>query len=339
MIQIAKMKIAPKVPLKVGLKVALASDLHREFYKNSKEFLKFFNTSQLGAADVCILAGDIGYPLLQRTSVENPFTISLSWLHLLKLFKQQYKHVLFVPGNHEYYQAVEFKATITAVDRLMKQACEKHNITFLNCDVWKHDDFPGVEFFGCTLWSPMSAETWLKMNDNRAFSTHAEYVETNKQHTHWLRQALASSEAKVKYVISHHLPSATINHPQYKDSTIQDGFVNHLDDLFSSRAVNAWFCGHTHEKIYRQLHGIPVYCNPFGYPYESRWTTYDYKAIDLGREFEPSSDGSPPFVKAELSAEKKLQLQAAYQKFIKKRQNRSDKTPTSTWSENTPTST
>ena len=95
---------------KIGsIQVTLISDLHRECYKKSKHLFKNINLDKLPKTEICILAGDIGCPLLKRIKIDCGFSVCPKWRHILKIFKSRYEHVLYIAGNHENYQAIEFK--------------------------------------------------------------------------------------------------------------------------------------------------------------------------------------------------------------------------------------
>lgn len=95
----------------------IISDLHFEFYKNSEIF---FNknpnieiASKNNPGSNLILAGDIGYVFVnkRRTKQFGPPKINNNFIILLTKFKELFKNIVYVSGNHEYYQ------------------CKRHNIT------------------------------------------------------------------------------------------------------------------------------------------------------------------------------------------------------------------
>jgi hypothetical protein len=98
------------------------------------------------------LAGDIGHPILREIKeirddkVSSRYSINPSFLYLLKKFKERYPTTIFVPGNHEYYQAKELKVLdqIDTIDNVMRLACEEAKVIFLNCDQWM-DPKTGIE--------------------------------------------------------------------------------------------------------------------------------------------------------------------------------------------------
>ncbi len=75
------------------MKIQIASDIHLEFYKNKPRDRHFFQTlvDPSTAADVLVLAGDIGYP-------EDHIT-----REFIKWACESWPKVYWVLGNHEYY--------------------------------------------------------------------------------------------------------------------------------------------------------------------------------------------------------------------------------------------
>src|SRR3989338_6804688 len=99
------------------------SDLHLEFHSKYPLLPK-------SSAEILVLAGDIGYP-----SHKN-------WIDFLHYCKTQYKYVLYVAGNHEYYSR---KKTYAAINQLIAESCARLGIIFLDNKSWIKD---GVKFIG-----------------------------------------------------------------------------------------------------------------------------------------------------------------------------------------------
>lgn len=73
------------------MRIQYASDLHLEFSENSS-YLK--HNPLLAVGDVLALAGDIGY-IGDDNYSKHPFWVWAS---------QNYKQVIVIPGNHEFYK-------------------------------------------------------------------------------------------------------------------------------------------------------------------------------------------------------------------------------------------
>jgi predicted phosphodiesterase len=134
------------------MKIAIVSDIHLEFgdwYPVNPE-----------NADVLILSGDI----LVATSLKELQNDPNGFLdhakgHRFREFlincKQNYKHVVYVMGNHEHYHG-DFAVS----DKVIRKECDDIGIHFLDKQCVTIDD---VTFVGGTLWTDMNKEDELTL--------------------------------------------------------------------------------------------------------------------------------------------------------------------------------
>ncbi len=255
-------------------KVYYISDLHTEFCKSSEHLEKLIlDTIPIGCDEkqdngVLVLAGDIGVVPL-KTDLENKFELLRFqyFKRTFRIYKRFFTHIVFTAGNHSYYGC---KTDMTYVDNKLNELCSELGVHYLQSNTVRIEK---LLFIGCTLWSYITEEAYLKMNDSRTvFKDRADYNALNRKHTNWLISNLDGIESNDKVVVvTHHLPSYKLIHPIYKGSTINSGFANHLDVLFEAHQdkIQAWICGHTHKKINTSINDVPVLCNPLGYPGEN----------------------------------------------------------------------
>ena len=104
-------------------KIQIMSDIHTEFGNT---------IPPVQDVDIAICAGDLG--------VYKP-----SLLKDLKETWSNAKHVVYVPGNHEYYHQVMDKT-----QEKMQEDCNEVGIHYLNPG---HIDLDGVLVVGATLWT------------------------------------------------------------------------------------------------------------------------------------------------------------------------------------------
>src|SRR5579863_4623410 len=109
------------------MNIQLMSDLHFEFPEAREK--KFIEELDPSGVDVLILAGDIGY----IPNLEDAF----------KSFCVKYPHVVYVPGNHEYY-----KSTAAIADEKL-QMIKIPNFHLLDSS---HITIEGQRFIGGTMW-------------------------------------------------------------------------------------------------------------------------------------------------------------------------------------------
>src|SRR3989338_8697386 len=102
------------------MRLQLMSDLHLERYPD-------FQPKAAPGADVLVLAGDIGsYQSGSRLADEDFGLARFSTL----VPDAPWKHVLFVPGNHE-FDGLEFEETYAR----LQATCQRHGITWLDRQV------------------------------------------------------------------------------------------------------------------------------------------------------------------------------------------------------------
>lgn len=243
------------------MKVFGISDLHLEMYESVSGLWNRL-VDHLPEAEVLILAGDIGYPS------------SAGLGELLQLFQQRYPHVLYVPGNHEYYDARNFDREACA--QQLRQVCDAAGVHLLDKNVW---DWQGVRFVGTTLWSAVDRTTTKHLNDfNYAFRNQFDYLGEFVDSYRWLQRQLRADyrdpEVKMNVVITHHLPSPALVDPKYKDSPLNSGFCTDILDEVWTPKLHSWYCGHTHTASRQVYRDCELICNPMGYPHESDCRTH-----------------------------------------------------------------
>jgi len=256
------------------MKLAIASDLHLEF-----EAITLNNTEN---ADVLILAGDICVVKhLQK----------YQYLDFFKNCSEQFKHVLYVVGNHEHYNYM-FNDT---VNDLKETLSIWENIHVLDNETFQLED---KTFIGSTLWTDMNNEDPMTMNSalfsmpdfrivkyfdgvNYYKYTPEQSTKENKKSLEYIKHALSNSKDCV--VITHHSPSENSCHPKYKHETLMNGaFHNKLDYMMElSDNIKLWVHGHTHDEFDYTIGITRVVCNPRGYPRENQHGSFKLKYVEV----------------------------------------------------------
>lgn len=241
------------------MKISYMSDLHLEFGP-----LEIENTE---SADMLILAGDIivadSIPD-RRHSYENFFDNAC----------EQFERVIYVPGNHEYYQSFYDKT----VPELKAFLNNKSNLWLLDNDSLTIDD---LTIIGATLWTDMNDnnandKAFIKngMNDFRiimynypdridSFTPDLAIIE----HEHSLQyiDRIVQKSDKV-LVVTHHAPSYTSIDPIYAASVYNGAYASNLDDyIIANPNIVAWIHGHIHHRNDYMLGNTNVVSNPRGY--------------------------------------------------------------------------
>jgi predicted phosphodiesterase len=253
------------------MKLLVVSDLHLEF-----------GDIDLGnpGVDVLVLSGDIQAKKLQQD--------------FFKRVSDNFPHVVYVPGNHEYYDS-EFFSTNT---RLRKFCQEFPNVHYLPEGPKVID---GVQFVGDTIWADANGndeETKRQlrglMNDfqiirieksieeefnQRAF-TPDDMVSFHRAQVEEIRTVLSES-ALPTVVVGHHAPSKASTHPRYaKDIHMNGGYSSDLTKvILDNPQIKLWTHGHTHESFDYMVGGTRIVCNPRGYKNYQENPKFDPKKI------------------------------------------------------------
>jgi predicted phosphodiesterase len=242
------------------MRIRIMSDLHTELYP--------FATPELADAraprgkalqDVVVLAGDIG-------GAEG----TIRWA--LHAFPDT--PVVFVPGNHEYYNN-HLEQTATR----MKRAAAGTNVRILDNEELVID---GVRFLGSTLWTDFEL---FGSDENRILAlaaakrcmadfscitygsagrfTPEQSVMLHREAVRWLEEKLHESFDGPTVVVTHHVPHWKSVHPRWVKDIVSAAFASDLERLMGFSKL--WIHGHTHDCFDYQVRGTRVVCNPRGY--------------------------------------------------------------------------
>lgn len=245
------------------MKIRIFSDLHLEMSERHPPW-----DPPQADADVVVLAGDI-----------HNGTVAVDWAE--RTFPGQ--PVLYVPGNHEYYDG-EYHEVAAA----LRSRTRNSNVRLLDND---ETVIGGVRFLGSTLWTdfelfgahtrePAIAESRKFVVDFRAIRfagesesgdglfTPEQSVALHQAARAWLEGRLKDPFPGKTVVITHHAPHAQSVHPKWGTSLTSAAFVSNLDDLLGKPVL--WIHGHTHDGFDYVAQGTRVVANPMGYR-RSNW--------------------------------------------------------------------
>lgn len=248
--------------MSLGIKIFTISDIHLEFLKDTDSLTKDWPD-----ADILVLAGDIGNVTTGLRDIEN---------FLVKL-KGRYKDIVFVAGNHEFYNCNYDRDKVITNLRKLADETKTH---FLHRD---SKVIQGIEFIGATLWSLLNREISNKINDFECdvFKSHIDYVESFIDDYRFIKQKLETVSKFPRIVVTHHLPTARLIHRRFQGDPINSAFYTNILDNINTRGVVLWFCGHTHEYAMCKYNGTYFFVNPIGYPGEKRESSISLSTYDL----------------------------------------------------------
>jgi predicted phosphodiesterase len=284
------------------MKISLCSDVHLEFGD-----LDFENDQ---GAQVLILGGDIcvAHDITQRDpyGVMGPEYRSNRFHDFFQRCHASFPHVIYIVGNHEYYNG-DFATAFTHLKDVLGylpnlHVLEKESITIGD-----------ITFLCGTLWTDMNREdpdTLYRirrhMNDFRIiqdsrypvhykdpegvyhtregrFSPETS-VEEHKAMLKFVEESIAANPTAKYVVVGHHSPSRLSTHPQYADQSMVNGaYSSNLDQFILDRPqIKLWTHGHTHHEFDYMIGSCRVMCNPRGYDgYEQQAEQWRLKTVDI----------------------------------------------------------
>lgn len=254
------------------MEIRYFSDLHTEFGK--------FDYVPIPGdkARTLVLAGDIG--------------VGTTHLETVERLCQEFKHVVMVHGNHEFYDNEVYEVR-KAWEKI--QSFSIPNLHVLDDSVVCLD---GVRFVGGTLWTDMMNEDYhtiqiaaKNMSDyhvckiEKTIYGHLDIYalhpnDTIKLHNitkQFIIDVLLEEYSGKTVVVTHHLPLGACIPKKYKNSTLSGAYYSNLEEIFEKYQFSAWIHGHTHDRVYLDdVYGKKVRCNPRG-----------YYGLELNRDFDP----------------------------------------------------
>jgi len=236
------------------MKIKVLSDLHCEF--------SYFDLAG-DKNTTLILAGDIfvGTKALREGYIPK--------------WASEFKYVLYVLGNHEYY-----KHNIDTLPRKIKDRIKElklDNVYLLDDEVVELD---GVQFAGTTLWTDLnSGDPMTKlvvqssMNDFRQIRVGSNYRKFNLAdwlalHTGAMYFLNSIDYTKPTVVITHHAPHvAGVDTERYGnyDNKLNHAYYTDLSEFIAEKQPLMWVFGHTHKRTQFMIGDTTVYSNPRGY--------------------------------------------------------------------------
>lgn len=263
------------------MRIKVVSDLHLEFSD-----VLIPNDENV---DVLVLSGDIlvaedlhdhpspdPYTPGGMASFSHRMTSSLRYQQFMKRVSDDYPHVIFIAGNHEFYNGKFYKT----VDYLREYCAGFPNVYFLERDTKVIDD---VVFVGGTLWTDMNKGDPLTLhavrdmmndykrirNDQKGY-TALKPIDTALRHREtldYIRHVVKENRDQKCVVVGHHSPSHLSIHDEYRDDSLMNGaYHSDLSEfILDHPQIKLWTHGHTHHFFDYMIGETRVVCNPRGY--------------------------------------------------------------------------
>lgn len=266
------------------MKIQPVNDLHLEFgtieIKNA-------------GADVLVLSGDIVVADdISETTDDRPESHRFIRTQRYRLFFEQiaseFKHIIYVAGNHEFYNGKWVKSLETIRHFLQNFP----NVHFLEREHIKIDD---VIFMGGTLWTDMNKgepltlhATQDMMNDFALIRNDAlgyrklrpyDTVIRHRETLGYFKVLAELNKDKKIVMVGHHAPHQKSIHENYANDYLMNGaYASDLSEFILDRPqIKLVTHGHMHNKSDYMIGDTRVICNPRG-----------YHPNDLNKYFDPN---------------------------------------------------
>lgn len=229
----------------MAITLQIISDIHLEFLR---EIPATFDNIATPSAKVLALLGDIA--TLHTPILESFFV----WC------KDNWEHVLYLPGNHEYYNGnCKNPLSMSEIDCQLEKLCIKTGVNWLANRVL---DIEGHRFIGSTLWSKVPVDYRFRvgsgLNDYRRIFVSSEELlsvevtnslfEVNRNFIISSLESSISENISSVVVLTHHTPCMNgTSDPIHDNSSLRFAFSTDisLPDHLNER-IRFWCCGHTH---------------------------------------------------------------------------------------------
>ncbi len=267
------------------MKIKLVSDLHLEFsdinIQNNEGCVVLF----LGG-DICIAQDLHDHPEPNNTADQAAIAAGTGlgrrqasaqrYRDFFKRCSFQFPHVIYIMGNHEFYNGKFF----AGIDYMREECAKYPNVYFLENDTKVIDD---VTFVGGTLWTDMNKGDPLTMhaiegmmndfriirNDKRNFAAMSarDVADRHARTLGYFRSVLAEQHDCKFVVVGHHSPSFQSMHPMYQAQTLMNGgYHSDLSEFIMDHPqIKLWTHGHTHHPFDYVIGETRIVCNPRGY--------------------------------------------------------------------------
>ena len=226
---------------------------------------------------VLILAGDIS-TINTKQRIQN-LTDFLSWC------SKQFLLVLYIPGNHEYYNSgMSIDDTNKKLDTICINAgaaSGKSNVIFLNNQFYeltykKQDgNSKTIAIIGTTLWSyipPQYVKAITTFMADYHMILDFDTMTCNRLHRQSLKFIVDMLDHFKKQnaetvVITHHAPiRGPTSNKKYENSPLSIAFASHIPSLVEK--ADWWIFGHTHHTTKLKIKDCSLISNCWRYPDE-----------------------------------------------------------------------
>jgi predicted phosphodiesterase len=230
------------------MRLQLMSDLHLEMHADRGA--GFIRSLEPAGIDVLVLAGDV--------------MMARSYDELASVFQalaRRYRHIVYVPGNHEYYRSSPDEVGAN-LRRLVHKIPE---VVVLDNGV---ATVAGRRFFGGTMWFRPEPSALVHKRAMTDFAVIRDFEPWVYEQNAAFETALATRFAPGDVVVTHHLPAPESIALRFVGSPLNGFFLCDMTAYLRKLRPPLWIHGHTHVACDYRLGATRVVANPLGYPNE-----------------------------------------------------------------------
>jgi len=240
------------------------SDIHAEFWPAShfdRILGKVVPPLPTDKETIALVAGDIGLAHRQET-----------WLKVLNVFSKQFLAVVYVEGNHFFYNNDFFGR----ISELKKNVSIPENVHFLENE---SIEIAGVIFIGATLWTDFHGKDFFRMQYARKSMNDfivirkttgesilpEDTVDLFYESKRYIFDAMKNAGARRTVIVTHHGISPQSINERFKGDSLNCAFMTDLSSDILNNGPDLWIHGHTHNSFDYMIGTTRVIVNPYGY--------------------------------------------------------------------------
>lgn len=257
----------------------LISDIHLDFWvrmnwnwwQENKQIHEF--ARQLlpeSVSGILVIAGDLGHYNKQN-------------YQLLKALREYYRHILLVPGNHDYYlvnKSASYRHAYNSLNRWIEMKILASKLPSVVCLDGDTVQIGGIMFGGCGMWYDFQYGIQIL---NAHYNRNVEYWTANSNDAVMLKglprltrqmfdeekKKLARIMKQSDVIVTHFSPDWS-HVPDRRRLDLSVGFY-YFDGTpyFPHIADKIWCFGHIHERMDYKLHHCRFINAALGYPKEN----------------------------------------------------------------------
>lgn len=199
---------------------------------------------------------------------------------------KQFKHVLIVLGNHDFWPTNDKLTIRTGATKCNNLLVDMRilNVTVLDCDTFSFPEDPDILFVGATMWTDMDRGNPLRMMHMSSYMaydsqiavetgdygikklTSERWVAEHKRHRDYIKLISEQNRDKKIFVITHHVPLTTLGDPKYNGDLGNSYYYSDLSYIILDNPhITHWCYGHTHHQRDEMFETCRMLNNAVGY--------------------------------------------------------------------------